>query len=174
MHIQEEPNPMKQLLLGIAAATALTVTTAFAQGYPQNPSPQSMPGQNPPSQSSGQYPPSQDPGMTPNTQTQNQQPTEKKLKGCVESQGGSYVLRGKHDKTVALMGGQDLSSYVGQTVAVHGMYASASKDKQAKGEQRQFTVSKVDSVASTCKLDKGKNNSAPNPSGTNGSTPPTK
>jgi len=100
--------------------------------------------------------------MSPNTQsqTQTQQPTEKKLKGCVESQGGNYVLREKHDKIVALMGGQDLASYVGQTVAVHGMYASASKENQDKNEQRQFHVSKVDTVASTCKLDKGKNNSA--------------
>lgn len=160
---------MKHFLLGIATATILSMTTAYAQGYPPNQNSQTMPGQNEPSRAPGQTPPTQDPGMSPSTQsqTQNQQPTEKKLKGCVESEGGSYVLREKHDKTVALMGGQDLASYVGQTVAVHGMYASASKGHD-KNEQRQFNVSKVDTVASTCKLDKGKNNST-NPSDTKNS-----
>jgi hypothetical protein len=45
---------------------------------------------------------------------------EKKLKGCVESQGGQYVLREKNGKEVALTGSADFASHVGHTVTVHG------------------------------------------------------
>jgi len=108
---------------------------------------------------------------------------EKKLKGCIESENGKYVLENKHGKEVTLTG-QDLSGHVGHKVVVRGTFqnsaaASASgenagtaasagststsstsastttgssdtKDMKAKAG-KDFNVTSVDMVASTCK-----------------------
>jgi len=114
--------------------------------------------------------PSQTPDMggSNNPQASNQSQGEKKLKGCIQSQGGSYVLEEKHGKTVALTGSSDLSSHVGHTVAVHGRFSSGS-DSAAKSSvstgagaagAEQFIVSKIDMVSETCKMDKDKDKSS--------------
>ena len=80
-----------------------------------------------------------------------------KLKGCLESEGGSYMLREKSGKEIALTGAADLSQYANHEVAVHGDWASgagaaaASTSDMSKGSEKQFTVDKVDSLSDTCK-----------------------
>jgi hypothetical protein len=93
--------------------------------------------------------------------------SEKKLKGCIASQGDKYVLQDKHGKEVSLSGSQDLASHVGHTVTVHGTYAngsdastgassatSATANAGTAGDH--FLVSKVDMISDTCTVDKGK------------------
>ena len=103
---------------------------------------------------------------------------EKKLKGCIESQGGQYVLREKNGKEVGLTGSADFAQHVGHTVTVHGTpekggsmgsssgnnssQASSSTSgmgSSASSSGEQFMVSKVDHVSDTCKFDKGSKSS---------------
>ena len=123
---------------------------------------------------------------------------EKKLKGCIQSQGGQYFLEEKHGKQVALTGSQDFASHVGHTVTVHGTYENASAGASTMGSSstsspatgtstsstatpssssgQQFMVSKIDMDSDTCKLDKDKDKDkgamGTNPSSTNPSTAP--
>jgi len=80
-----------------------------------------------------------------------------KLKGCIQSMGGQYVLGEKHGKQVTLTG-QDFSAHVGHSVTVHGTYAKGS-----------FVVSKMDMLAEQCSgakfTIKGMNNTHTNASG---------
>ena len=85
---------------------------------------------------------------------------EHKLKGCLESEGGSYMLREKNGKEIALTGAADLSQYANHEVAVHGDWASGaaaspssstSDMSKSGGSEKQFTVDKVDSLSDTCK-----------------------
>jgi hypothetical protein len=101
-----------------------------------------------------------------------------KLKGCLEAEGGSYKLREKDGKEIALTGSADLSQYANHEVAVHGDWASGAGAASSStadmskggGSDKQFTVEKVDSISDTCKgakkadKDKGMSNN-PNPSG---------
>ena len=57
---------------------------------------------------------------------------EKKLKGCIESENGKYVLENKHGKEVTLTG-QDLSGHVGHKVVVRGTFQN-SMAASASGE----------------------------------------
>ena len=97
-----------------------------------------------------------------------------KLKGCLESQGGSYMLREKSGKEIALTGAADLSQYANHEVAVHGDWASGaapspssstSDMSKSSGSEKQFTVDKVDSLSDTCKgakkADQGKSSTTP-------------
>jgi hypothetical protein len=114
---------------------------------------------------------------------------EKKLKGCIESQGGQYVLREKGGKEVKLSGSADLASHVGHQVAVHGTYGgstsgaasnsgadkmpsssgstTANPSSSASGEQ-EFMVTKIDHESDTCKI-KGANSGKSGMSGSNSS-----
>lgn len=83
---------------------------------------------------------------------------EQKLKGCLESSNGSYMLREKNGKEIALTGAADLSQYANHEVAVHGDWASgaaaassSTSDMSKGGSEKQFTVEKVDSLSDTCK-----------------------
>src|SRR5438445_7847682 len=108
---------MRKISLSICLAFAFFVAAAVAQTAPggsqgtQNSSPSmSQPSQQPGSST-------QQPGMGQSTSdqnsgNQNQNSSEKKLKGCVQSQGGQYVLETKKGKQVALTG-QDVSAHVG-------------------------------------------------------------
>src|SRR5437762_3159934 len=46
---------------------------------------------------------------------------EKKLKGCIKSEGGNYMLEEKSGKTVPLAGA-DVSAHSGHEVTVHGSW----------------------------------------------------
>src|SRR4029077_4135117 len=122
---------MKKLSLSICLAFAFFVASAVAQTAPggsqgtQN----SSPGMSRPAQQPGGM--NQPDANTPGAQTdqgtanQNHNNGEHKLKGCVQSQGGQYVLETKKGKTVTLTG-QDVSAHVGHEVAVKGAWESGS------------------------------------------------
>jgi len=57
---------------------------------------------------------------------------EKKLKGCIESENGKYVLENKHGKEITLTG-QDFSGHVGHKVAVRGTFQNSAA-ASASGE----------------------------------------
>src|SRR5437870_1782566 len=134
---------MRKLALSIIVAFAVYVTAAVAQAVnmggsnqgSQGSSPTAQPGQTQRRQTqAGQTQPGQPggPDMGPGASGQEQNgPSantgaskgEKKLKGCVQSQGGQYVLETKKGKAVALAG-QDVSAHVGHEVAVKGTWES--------------------------------------------------
>lgn len=115
-------------------------------------------------QGSTQQPSTRQSAQTPGTAAPVQkQPvkTEKKLKGCIQSEGGKYLLKEDHGKTVALGGSQELPSHLGHTVTVHGNYMSNAATGNAatsSGSSAAFMVSKIDLVSDTCnagQVDKG-------------------
>jgi hypothetical protein len=174
---------MRKLSL-VCLAFAFFVASAFAQTAPggggqgtQNSSPSTsqprqQPGINQPDNNS--YPSAQ----TDQGNAQNQNAGEKKLKGCVQSQGGQYVLETKKGKTVALAG-QDVSAHVGHEVAVKGTWETGTSSAASTGagsSEKTFNVTKVDMISETCS---GKNtghsgmdHSSPN-TGNSGNTPTT-
>jgi Protein of unknown function (DUF5818) len=112
---------------------------------------------------------------------------EKKLKGCIESQGGQYVLREKNGNQVQLTGSSDFASHVGHQVTVHGTYeasssasaTSSSSDKMPSSSGsttanptagstsgQQFMVNKIDHESATCKIKGASSGSASSTSGT--------
>jgi len=181
---------MKKLSFSIFVAFAFLVTAAVAQTAPS--------GQGSPGMGRPESPSQQQPGMTqpdttaPTSQTDQNNPNatkpdkgEKKLKGCVQSQGGQYTLETKKGKTVALTG-QDVSAHVGHEVSVKGTWESgasagagvSSSSGSAAGSEKTFNVASVDMISDTCggksKGSSGSMGTAPsgtNPSGT-GTTPP--
>jgi hypothetical protein len=89
---------------------------------------------------------------------------EKKMKGCIASEGGQYMLQDKHGKSTPLSG-QDLSAHVGHEVTVHGTWASGgSADASAAssgspGGAKTFNVTNVDMVSESCPASKTKSSS---------------
>src|SRR6266700_6453044 len=179
---------MKKLSLLIFVALAFFVTAAVAQTTPGGA------GQGSPGMGRPESPSQQQPGMTqpdkgtPMGQTDQNNPNatkpdkgEKKLKGCVQSQGGQYVLETKKGKAVAVTG-QDVSAHVGHEVSVKGSWESggaaggmspSSSSGSASGSEKTFNVASVDMVSDTCKSGKEKGSSgsmgaspSSNPSGT--------
>jgi hypothetical protein len=119
---------MKKLSLPICLACAFFVASAVAQMAPGGG--QGTQSSSPSMQQPGQQQPggmNQPDANTPGTQTdqntanQNQKNGEHKLKGCVQSQGGQYMLETKKGKTIALAG-QDVSADVGDEVRVKGTW----------------------------------------------------
>src|SRR2546423_13601238 len=178
---------MKKLSLTIVTALVFFVATAMAQTTPQS-TPQTDPQGSSTASPSSASPSSQT--STPSTQTPAEQPGsassstgmqsgspaadtkgEKKLKGCIESENGKFVLENKHGKEVTLTG-QDFSAHVGHQVVVHGAFqnsmaasasgenagtaasagstSTSSTDMKAKAGQ-EFNVTSVDMVSSSCK-----------------------
>jgi hypothetical protein len=155
---------MKKFTLSVVFTCALCVATAVAQMAPsggsqgtQQSSPsmggrsqQQQPGMGQPDQNA---PMGQD--QTGNTSNRTEK-SEKKLKGCVQSQGGQYVLETKKGKAVALSG-QDVSAHVGHEVAVKGTWEkggnsgmSQSSTGTASSNEKTFNVSSVDMISDTC------------------------
>lgn len=164
---------MKKLTLSVCMAFAFFVAAAVAQTAPggsqgtQNSSPTMQPGQQQP----GQQQPggiNQQPDAAPSAQTdqgtanQNHSNSmgEKKLKGCVQSQGGQYMLETKKGKMVALTG-QDLSAHVGHEVEVKGTWdkgMSATSSGSAGASDKTLNVTEVKMISDTCS-GKGMNHS---------------
>jgi hypothetical protein len=176
---------MNKFVLSMIAAFALCATTAVAQSEPRgaqgtqgsSPTMSQTPGANP-------QPGMNQPGATPADQTSgsmgNNQADkgEKKLKGCVQSQGGQTVLETKKGKEVALTG-QDLSAHNGHEVEVKGSWASSSMSQTSAGSSgdKTFNVTDVKMISETCKGSKEKGSSSmgtgatgTNPSGSGSST----
>lgn len=86
--------------------------------------------------------------------------TEKKMKGCIQSQGGQYMLQTKHGKDLMLTG-QDVSAHVGHEVTVHGMWEggtsgmSNTSSGSASASGKSFNVTSVDMISDTCSMGKG-------------------
>ncbi len=196
---------MKKLSLTICLAITFFVTAAVAQTTPsggqgsQGSSPsmgqpsQQQPGQPGMSQPDNSTGMGQNPDQNNPNQKMDKEKGEKKLKGCVQSQGGQFVLETKKGKAVALTG-QDVSAHVGHEVAVKGAWesggagasSSAASSGNAGGAEKTFNVASVDMISESCggKSSKGESKggygsstgtgSAPssNPSGTGTSNPP--
>jgi TolA-binding protein len=147
---------MKKFTLSAVFVCALCVAAAVAQMAPsgagqgtQQSSPSSMGRQ--PQPGAGQ--PDQN-APTGQEQTSNTTKSEKKLKGCVQSQGGQYVLETKKGKDIALSG-QDVSAHVGHEVAVKGTWEKGGSMSQtssgtASSNEKTFNVSGVDMISDTC------------------------
>jgi hypothetical protein len=172
---------MKKLSLSIVTALVFFVATAMAQTTPatdpQGSTPTTASPSTQPSTPEAQAPAAQ-PGASTSSTPAAGTPSaaaepkgEKKLKGCIESENGKFVLEAKHGKEITLTG-QDVSAHVGHQVVVHGSFqnsmaasasgetpgtaasagstSTSSADTKAKAGQ-EFNVTSVDMVASTCK-----------------------
>ena len=177
---------MKTLSLSMCLAFAFFVASAVAQATPgaqgtQNSSPtMSQPGQQP--GYGQQQPGTQQPGMDQqtsdqNTAAQNQDNGEKKIKGCVQSQGGQYLLETKKGKQVALAG-QDVSAHVGHEVKLTGTWQnggnmSATSAGNGSGAEKTFNVTKVKMVSESCSdKNSGSMNNSGSTSGSGSTTTP--
>ena len=155
---------MKKVSLAVCLAITFFVAAAVAQMTPsggqgsQSSSPsmgqpsqqQQQPGMSQPDNSStgmGQNPDQNNP-------SQKTEKSEKKLKGCVQSQGGQYVLETKKGKAVNLTG-QDVSAHVGHEVSVKGTWesgaagggmSSSSTSSGNAGAEKTFNVASVDKI----------------------------
>src|SRR6185369_9557501 len=106
--------------------------------------------------------PDMGPGANDQTGTANTNSNkgEKKIKGCVESQNGQYVLLTK--KGNVALAGQDVSAHVGHEVAVKGTWdnsasnANASATASSSGNESwskgTFNVTDVKMESEQCKL----------------------
>jgi len=109
-------------------------------------------------------PASQQPGMgsgagqtDQNTSPNRAEKSERKLKGCVQSQGGQYVLENKKGKAVNLTG-QDVSAHVGHEVALKGNFESggaagmsaSSGTTTAGAGEKSFNVTNVEMISESC------------------------
>src|SRR5215470_6421492 len=128
---------MKRALLSLAISVVFCATAALAQSTPQSDTQGTQ--SSSPSMSQGSSSSSSS-GMSQGSQGMGHEAKgEKKLKGCIQSEGGQTVLKEKSGKTVALTG-QDLSAHVGHEVAVKGSWAGGSEAGASSGGD-QFTVS---------------------------------
>jgi hypothetical protein len=178
---------MRKLSLSLFVAFALCTAAAVAQAGGSQGTQGSSPGMSQPGQQPGTAQPGETPGgsvgqpdQTANPNQNKAEKGEKKLKGCVQSQGGQYVLETKKGKAVALTG-QDVSAHVGHEVSVKGtwesggggMSPSSSSSGSASGSEKTFNVASVDMISDTCKSGKEKGSSGSmgaSPSGTGSST----
>jgi hypothetical protein len=179
---------MKKVSLCTLVAFAVLVSSAAiaqAGASPQG-TQGSSPGMSQPG-AAGQQPggyPSQQPGASPTTgqtdQNGSQTPekSEKKLKGCVQSEGGQYVLQTKKGN-VALTG-QDLSAHAGHEVAVKGMWESGGGSNSSAASsgksEKTFNVSNVKMISDSCGDKKGNSGNmgsgSPSGTGTSSTQPP--
>lgn len=170
---------MKKYTLSMAVAFlfCMAATVSQAQGTmggSQSTSPQS-PGttrqQSPGMGQPGQSDPMGSQDQTGNNSGMNTKDSgEKKLKGCVQSQGGQYVLETKKGKMVALTG-QDVSAHVGHEVQVKGTWASGSMSQTSSGNagEKSLNVTDVKMISDSCG-GKGKDHSSMG-TGANGTNP---
>jgi len=178
---------MKKLALSLIVAFAFSMAVAVAQTGtdPSQGNPGASPSTSQPD-APGQQQPSQtpsDPAASPASQASNADTgsankADKTLRGCVQSQGGQYVLEGKKGKTVALTG-QDVSAHVGHEVSVKGAWessAAAGTSPASSGSaEKTFNVTSVEMISDTCSSKSSKRTSPgnSNPTGTT-SNPPQK
>jgi len=159
---------MNKFVLSMIAAFALCAATAVAQSGPagaqgtqrSSPTMSQTPGANP-------QPGMNQPGSTPTDQNNGSMGSnqsdkgEKKLKGCVQAQGGQATLETKKGKEVALTG-QDVSAHNGHEVEVKGAWASGgsmSQTSTGSSGEKTFNVTDVKMISETCKGSKEKGSS---------------
>jgi hypothetical protein len=81
---------------------------------------------------------------------------EKKLKGCLLSEGGKYVLQERRGRAIALAGSEELGSHVGHTVTARGTFLTGEANNRSSmtASRPIFAVSKLDMVSDSCGFDK--------------------
>ena len=164
---------MRNLVLSIIVAFAISVTAAVAQSGSmggsaqgrQGSPPTAQPGQTQPGQTQPGYPGGPDMGSSQTDQNGPSANTsaskgEKKLKGCVQSQNGQYVLETK--KGNVLLAGQDVSAHVGHEVSVKGTWESSGSPSNSSAtagssgseswSKGTFNVTDVKMESDTCKI----------------------
>jgi hypothetical protein len=138
-------------LTEVLATLLLACSVAAAQGAPAGAPKPDQTRQTPPDRDSSQAIPGQgtsstnqgtgsnQDGSTPSTASDSSATDEshtsaddaaksgKKLKGCIRSESGKYVLETTHDKMVSLAGSEDFGPHVGHTVTVHGRFVQGQK-----------------------------------------------
>lgn len=150
---------MKKLSLSVCLAFAFFVASAAAQMSPsgsqgtqnsspsmQQPGQQSPGGMNQPDNAGAQT----DQGTA--AQNHNNSMGEKKIKGCVQSQGGQYMLETKKGKSISLTG-QDVSAHVGHEVEVKGTWEkgmSATSSGSTGASDKTLNVTEVKMISDTC------------------------
>ena len=171
---------MNKMLLSVATALVFFVAVAVAQSTPQGDTSGAQGTQSSsPAASQGSTGSSASQGSTSSSGSMSQGSMgnekgeakgEKKLKGCLKSEGGQSVLEEKSGKTVNLTG-SDVSAHNGHEVAVHGTWesgasASASSAGGAGAKAgKTFNVTSVDMISESCSGGKTK--------GASSSPPPT-
>ncbi len=143
--------PQGQSPEGTNAPSDMNSQTGTGQGYGHQ---QSSPGRGTSTSQSGSQATPGDAGYG-NPGSNQGAKTEKKLMGCVQSEGGQYVLQTKKGKSIPLTG-QDVSAHVGHEVVVRGSWTAAKSDmsgassaNMAKGGH-EFNVDSVDHISDTC------------------------
>ena len=168
---------MRKLSLLVCLAFAFFVASTVAQTAPGGDS-QGTQSSSPSMQQPNQQPGMSQPDNTSPSQTDqgtsnpNRSNGERTLKGCVQSQGGSYVLETKKGKEVALTG-QDVSAHVGHEIAVKGTFGngngmSSTSSGNASGSEKTFNVTSVKMISESCKV--GRTNSGSGPGSSSGHT----
>jgi len=159
---------MKHLCLALGTALLFAVAS-MAQTSPSTGSSQGTQGSSPamssPSSPSGQAGTGNDSSMGQGSSTMGSEKGsmkgEKKLKGCIKSEGGNYMLEEKGGKSVPLSGA-DVSAHSGHEVTVHGswenggaMSESSSGSTMSKWSSgKSFNVTSVDMVSESCSMGK--------------------
>jgi hypothetical protein len=161
---------MRKLALSLIVAFAFYVSAAAAQagaGPGSQDTQRSSPNmQQPGATQPGAAQPGQSPDMGPGANDQtgatanpNSNKGEKKIKGCVESQNGQYVLLTK--KGNVALAGQDVSAHVGHEVSLKGTWdnsganANASPTASSSGGEalsKTFNVTEVKMESEQCKM----------------------
>jgi hypothetical protein len=132
---------------GVNAPSDMNSQAGIGQGYGHSPS---SPGQGVNTAQAGE---NDNAGQAGNANA-NHAAGEKRLKGCIESQNGQYVLKTKKGKDIALTG-NDVSSQVGHEVVVHGMWsgsaaAAGAPDSNVSNAPHEFDVTAYDLISNTC------------------------
>jgi len=170
---------MKKLLMCSCTALAFFVAAAVAQTSsptdPTTPNTQGTQSSAPSMSQQGASQGSTSQGSMSGDSTNSTMKADKtKMKGCIQSQGGQYMLQTKKGKDVMLTG-QDVSAHVGHEVTVHGTWEAAGGNSSgmsntssgnASPSAKSFNVTGVDMISDTCTTGKGMSNSGTGTSGT--------
>lgn len=174
---------MKRLSLTICFVFTLFVSAAVAQMTPSG-AQGTSPSAGQPSQQQPAASQPDTPALAGQAEQSNSSPKAEKgekLKGCVQSQGGQFVLETKKGKAIALSG-QDVSAHVGHEVSLKGTWdtgaaAGASATPTAAGSAgKTFNVTGVDMISESCGKSKEESKGGSTgtaPSGAPASTPAT-
>jgi len=175
---------MKKSLMCSCAALVFFVAAAVAQTSsptdPTSPNAQGTQSSSPSMSEQGASQGSMSQGSMSGDSTNSTMKADKtKMKGCIQSQGGQYMLQTKHGKDVMLTG-QDVSAHVGHEVTVHGTWEAAggntsgmsdTSSANASPNGKSFNVTSVDMISDTCTTAKSVSNDKNSGPGA-GTTPP--
>lgn len=141
------------ILIAILGASLACAAPLFAQ---QMMTQQMMAQQTSPNSSSS---PSMQQDSQPGSMANSANKGATKIKGCIRSEHGNYLLESKRHKVVALTGSEDFAPHVGHTVTLYGNFLPGTAMGGAAGANGKsapsanFQVSKMEMVSETCALD---------------------